>query len=290
MIIYKHHMGDFNHATRHLTRLEKSIYRDLIELYYDREDPLPLDIEQLCRLVVANTEQESTAVQQVLNEFFTETPGGWFHARCEEEIFAYQSNTSAKAAAGKASAAAREARKAEKLAKLQQKGNTRSTDVQQPFNSVGTEVQQNPTNLNLNPNLNINTESNNTAQAPAAGKPASKQRKTSLPDDFALTDDRLNAAARHWQTKNRTDLNPHDEFENFLNHHQAHGKAMADWDAAWRTWFTNAVKFSKPTGGTNGHKKSAAERVHEHAMRIIEQERDSGTVVDDGPVVWPSVG
>ena len=29
MNFYQHHIGDFNNATRHLTRLERSIYRDL---------------------------------------------------------------------------------------------------------------------------------------------------------------------------------------------------------------------------------------------------------------------
>jgi hypothetical protein len=33
------------------------------------------------------------------------------------------------------------------------------------------------------------------------------------------------------------------EFAKFRDHHTAHGNAMLDWDAAWRTWCANSVKF-----------------------------------------------
>jgi len=48
MNYYPHHIGDFNSATRHLTRIERSVYRDLIELYYDTEAPLSRDVDKLC--------------------------------------------------------------------------------------------------------------------------------------------------------------------------------------------------------------------------------------------------
>jgi uncharacterized protein YdaU (DUF1376 family) len=108
---YPHHIGDFNNATRHLTRLERSVYRDLLDLYYDTESALTLDQAELCRKIIARSNEESTAVQQVLNEFFTETPTGWYHERCEAEIGAYHANTSQKAMAGKASAEAKRLKK-----------------------------------------------------------------------------------------------------------------------------------------------------------------------------------
>lgn len=136
---YPHHIGDFDKATRHLTRIERSIYRDLIDLYYDTEQRLTLDRAALCRKVIANSNEESTAVEQVLNEFFTETATGWYHARCEVEIAAYQSNTSQKALAGKASAEA-------KRLKKQQALNEKPTAVEQPLPTVATDGQQNSTN------------------------------------------------------------------------------------------------------------------------------------------------
>lgn len=107
MNYYPHHIGDFNSATRHLTRIERSVYRDLIELYYDTEAPLSRDLDKLCRLLIARSDEEQAAVCQVLNEFFTDTEQGWRHVRCDAEIARYHGNKEAKSLAGKASAAKR---------------------------------------------------------------------------------------------------------------------------------------------------------------------------------------
>jgi uncharacterized protein YdaU (DUF1376 family) len=151
---YPHHIGDFDRATRHLTRIERSIYRDLIDLYYDTEQALTLDREKLCRRILARSNEDSTAVEQVLNEFFTKTPTGWYHVRCEEEIEAYRANTSQKAIAGKASA---EAKRLKKLQAL----NGKPTDVERPLNPVetgdnGTPTNHQPSTINHQP---INTQS-----------------------------------------------------------------------------------------------------------------------------------
>lgn len=142
MNYYQHHIGDFDKTTRHLTRIERSIYRDLIELYYDTEQPLTLDRTALCRKILARSNEESTAVEQVLNEFFTETAIGWYHARCESEIERYHNSSSQKAQAGKASALKR-------AEKLQQALNEISTDVEQPLNDSSTNQQ--PITVNHEP-------------------------------------------------------------------------------------------------------------------------------------------
>ena len=81
MNYYPHHIGDFNSATRHLTRIERSVYRDVIELYYDTEAPLCGDVDKLCRLLIARSDEEQAAVVQVLSEFFVDTDQGWRHAQ-----------------------------------------------------------------------------------------------------------------------------------------------------------------------------------------------------------------
>lgn len=172
---YPHHIGDFDRATRHLTRLERSVYRDLIDLYYDTEQRLTLDMQALCRRIIARTNEEVTAVEQALNEFFTETPTGWYHERCEAEIEAYRANNSQRARAGKASAEA-------KRLKKQQAVNGASTSVDEPLNSVATNGNGVSTNQSTNQPINqepINTE-------PAA--PASASRK---PTEVVVTLDDL---------------------------------------------------------------------------------------------------
>ena len=150
---YPYHIGDFDRATRHLTRIERSVYRDLLDLYYDTETRLTLDMNALCRRIIARSNEESTAVEQVLNEFFTKTETGWYHARCDEEISAYHANNSQKAQAGKASA---EAKRLRKLLAL----NGDSTSTEQPLNSVPAAVprQDNGTSTNQNQNQNQNQE------------------------------------------------------------------------------------------------------------------------------------
>ena len=131
MFYYQHNIGDFDKATRHLTRIERSIYRDLIELYYDTEHQLNLDIKFLCRKILAHSNEEATSVEQVLNEFFTKTPDGWYHDRCEDEIERYKSNISQRAEAGRKSAAARQQKRQRAL-------KSRSTDDERRSNDAPT--------------------------------------------------------------------------------------------------------------------------------------------------------
>lgn len=147
MYHYQHHIGDFNNATRHLSRIERSIYRDLIELYYDTESPLPDNLQWLCRRILAN--ECSTDVERMLNEFFIKTPDGWYHDRCEHEIEKYRNSNSQKAIAGRASAAKR-------AANAQRALNGRSTGVERALNGASTN--QEPITINQEP-ITINKES-----------------------------------------------------------------------------------------------------------------------------------
>lgn len=140
MNYYQHHIGDFNSATMCLTRVERSLYRDLIELYYSKEKPLTSDLRILKKLAMVRTDEEESALNLVLELFFELDADGFYHnKRCDEELERYKSNSSAKARAGKASAAARKQ-------KAQAEKEQNQTDAKQVLDSVGTECQQNPTN------------------------------------------------------------------------------------------------------------------------------------------------
>ena len=142
MNYYKHHIGDFDKATRHLTRIERSIYSDLIDLYYDTEKQLPHDLQWICRRVLAHSNEEATAVEQVLSEFFIKTPNGWYHDRCELEIDEFRTSTTQKSTAGKASAEKRRL-------KIEQALNENSTSVEQTCN--GTPTNHKPLTINHKP-------------------------------------------------------------------------------------------------------------------------------------------
>lgn len=90
MNYYEHHLGDYLRDTAHLSMLEDGAYRRLMDAYYIREAPLPPTTREVFRLVRAQSKQDREAVETVLREFFTETPGGWVHSRCDKEIARFQ--------------------------------------------------------------------------------------------------------------------------------------------------------------------------------------------------------
>lgn len=83
---YSFHIGDYAGATRHLSWDEDMAYRRMLDAYYSREQPLPLDRRQIYRLVSASEKRQRDAVDAVLTEFFSEAPDGWRNTRADEEI------------------------------------------------------------------------------------------------------------------------------------------------------------------------------------------------------------
>lgn len=173
MNYYSHHIGDFDRATRHLSRIERSVYLDLIFVYYDTESPLTLDVGALCRKIVARTEEEKAAVLAILDEFFHETPSGWFHDRCEEELDAYRKSKSQASAAGKASAAARAERRAAAMGSptgVERRGNENPTTVERPLNDRSTEAQR-----------TVNEPATNQEPITNNHKPVTKEKQSAPP-------------------------------------------------------------------------------------------------------------
>lgn len=89
---YKHHLGDYDGHTAHLSWDEDMAYTRLMRAYYRRELPIPeAEAYRLCR---ASTKTQKEAVDSVLREFFKLIEGGWCNKRCDEEITAYQAQAS----------------------------------------------------------------------------------------------------------------------------------------------------------------------------------------------------
>lgn len=92
MYQYSHHIGDFNTKTRHLSRLERSIFRDMLDMYFDTELPLDgSDINLLARRLLCRSPEEVDAMQFVLAEFFEKQAGGvYVNHDCEAVIAQYR--------------------------------------------------------------------------------------------------------------------------------------------------------------------------------------------------------
>lgn len=158
---YPHHIGDFNNATRHLTFVERALYRELLDLYYDTEHPLIADETKLARRVLAHTDEQREALQSVLAEFFELREDGWHNARCDAEIDAYQQKKEQASNAGRASGAKRKGRAPDEVALSGEVASAHagagdaapsgSTDVERALNGRATNQNQNQNQNHIHP-------------------------------------------------------------------------------------------------------------------------------------------
>jgi uncharacterized protein YdaU (DUF1376 family) len=134
---YQHNISDYRADTGHLTLLEHGCYHQLLDQYYLNEEPLPLDIDKIFRLLTARTQDEKDAIKNVLKDFFVETEAGFIQRRCDNEIKFYHERIDSAVAAGRKSA--------EKRAN----SNGRSTGVQRMFNQLITNNKELITNNHI---------------------------------------------------------------------------------------------------------------------------------------------
>jgi len=90
MYYYSFNIGDYRKNTVHLSRLEHSIYRDLIDWYYLDESPIPLETQSVSRRLRLATEEERNALIAVLQDFFFQAEDGWRHKRIDADIEKYR--------------------------------------------------------------------------------------------------------------------------------------------------------------------------------------------------------
>ena len=146
MNYYQHHIGDFNNATRHLSLVERAIYRDLLDMYYDTEKPIDAsNLERLARRLQCATEDQTAALKYVLEEFFTLQDGAYINNRCEREIAEFHGKRKQASEAGKASAKKRAEKKQQGpnggSSNAKQSNGDSSTDVEDQSNENSTTVE-----------------------------------------------------------------------------------------------------------------------------------------------------
>ena len=92
MHYYKFNIADYRKDTAHLSLLEHGIYRQLVDSYY--LDEKPIETQPVMRRLSIKTEEEKSALKNVLGDFFDESECGKFytHKRIEVELCKYQEN------------------------------------------------------------------------------------------------------------------------------------------------------------------------------------------------------
>jgi uncharacterized protein YdaU (DUF1376 family) len=101
MNYYQFHIGDFRSGTVNMSRLARWIYRDMIDSYYDTEQPLPSDMDVLCDMLGVENDEERKIVERHLRFKFELTDTGYRHAVCDSVIAEYRSKADVARANGK---------------------------------------------------------------------------------------------------------------------------------------------------------------------------------------------
>lgn len=92
MKFFKHHLGDYDSATGHLSWDEDMAYTRLLRAYFRREQPIPdADKYRLCK---ATGKAQRAAVDAILGEFFRLQSDGWHNKRADKELATYQAQAS----------------------------------------------------------------------------------------------------------------------------------------------------------------------------------------------------
>ena len=208
---YTFNIGDYRKDTVHLTRLEHSIYRDLIDWYYLDEKPIPVETQSVSRRLRLVSEEEAGALKNVLKDFFVLKDDGWHQARVDLEIEKYHAQCEKNRLNGAA-------------------GGRPPKDK----NPVGSQSQP-----SRNPNQEPITNNHSIDESPT------KQRTkgSRLSTDFELPD----SWTEFCQTE-RPDLNPKKVFDSFKDYWVAKAGASGvklDWQATWRNWVRNQ-NIAKP--------------------------------------------
>lgn len=244
---YQHNIKTFSHATRHLTRVERSLYRDLIELYYDTEQPLPAsNFDRLCRLVLAHSDDEKSALKAVLDEFFVLTGDVYSHNYCDEQIDKFKRGITAKAKAGIASAKARGDRSTKRKQARSSRAQEKSTPVEQSLNTCSTvDVNQEPVTSNQEPVIFIPPSQPEASNAVAIA-PATRGRGTRLPSDWVLPKSSGEWAISEGFTREMI-LFEADKFRDYWISKSGKDASKLDWAATWRNWMRNAKTNMRKT-------------------------------------------
>jgi len=84
MHYYQFNIGDYQSHTGHLDFFEDLAYRRMLDWSYLHEKPLPLDPDEIAKIIRMRPHSESIA--SVLKEFFKKTRQGWVSDRVLKEI------------------------------------------------------------------------------------------------------------------------------------------------------------------------------------------------------------
>ena len=223
MNYYPFHVGDYVSATRHLSWEEDAAFRRLLDTYYTTEKPIPADLKQACRLVVAQTESQREAVATVLEEFFELTPNGWINRRADAEIDAMR---------------IKQQKQRDKANKRW--GNPAADNAAMPRHDEPDAVASKSDADAMPPTP---------TPTPTPKRETPQRRASRLPADWTPSE-----ALADWAMSERPDLDPiktAERFRDFWTAKPGKDATKLDWDATFRNW-VRAEKAQPPQKRAGG--------------------------------------
>jgi uncharacterized protein YdaU (DUF1376 family) len=259
MNYYERHLGDYAKDTGHLSLLEHGVYTLLLDRYYATEAGIPAD--QTHRIARARTEEERSAVDAVLSEFFILEENLWVNRRVQEELAKAQSRIA-------------NARENGKKGGRPPKNNQEETKMETAGLSVGSnsETQEEAHHA---PSIHLSNQVKDQKQERAS--PSGSR----LPADWGPSADEIAFAERE-----RPDVDWWTEAEKFRDYwHGVPGAKgrKSDWPGTWRNWIRRAdsKRLSARAGPQSGPQQqsktlSAIQRLQAMKHGNLDSQRDSG--------------
>lgn len=213
MHYYQFNIGDYAKATRHLNNLEDLAYRRLMDLYYDTEKPLILDIKKLARLINMRENQEE--IETVLEDFFFESEGVYVQNRIEKELVSFKL----------------------KAVVARDNGKKGGRPRKPNNNPVGLQKEPKP-----NPSETGSKAKQETLNINQGKKPKAKKIDPPLIEDFLKA---ITEPTKKLCKENNIMQGKFKELaESCFDHFKGKGEKKADWNATVRNWIRNDKKFN----------------------------------------------
>ena len=198
MHYYQFHIGDYRAATAHLSNEEDLAFRRLLDMYYDTEQPIPLDTQWVSRRLRIGKE----IIETVLADMFVLGDNGWRHTRCDAEIAHYH----------------------DLAAKNRENGRKGGRPKKPNGLPEGTQVEPKKTLTNNQEPITINQEP----------KRERTQRGTRLPQDFQLSDEWIGFCRQQRPELDPRDV--FEGFRDYWVAQPGQKGVKTDWTATWRNW------------------------------------------------------
>lgn len=246
MNYYQFHIADWALHTSHLTLEEESVYRRLLDHYYDTESPIPEETQPVIRRLRLRGYEETVA--EILEEFFVLESDGWHNKRADKEIEVYQQ---------KAEQARTNGKKGGRPSKNKGLNDHDPRETQPVISGIqeksGSKANQEPLTNNHKPRTNtlgergskILTEGSAKTEKPDADASRSppenqsisseKSTRTTIPQPFRPTEAAVRLAEKH-------ELDVGTEADLFVAHYESTGDFRADWDACFRKWLLRSMQ------------------------------------------------